>query len=113
MVDAEYVPERGDVVWMTFDPTLGHEQPGRRPAVVLSPAFYNRPSGLALVCPVTSRPKGYPFEVALPVGLPVRGVALCDQVRSIDWRQRVLEFIIPMPAGDAAQILAVTRRLLD
>src|SRR5437762_13948374 len=81
-----YVPERGDAVWLTLDPQAGHEQAGRRPALVLSPAAYNGRVGLALCCPITNQAKGYPFEVALPDGLAVSGVVLADQVKSLDWR---------------------------
>ncbi|KAF0107531.1 MAG: mRNA interferase [Anaerolineaceae bacterium] len=88
-----YVPERGDLVWLTFNPQAGHEQAGRRPAVVLSPAAYNGKVGLALLCPITSQVKGYPFEVALPGGLPISGVILADQVKSLDWQAREAEKI--------------------
>lgn len=84
----EYVPERGDAVWITLDPQAGHEQAGRRPALVLSPSAYNGRVGLALLCPITSQVKGYPFEVPLPAGLPVAGVVGADQVKSLDWRAR-------------------------
>jgi mRNA interferase MazF len=87
-----YVPNRGDLVWLTFDPKAGHEQAGRRPAFVLSPEVYNRKTNLILACPVTSRVKGYPFEVALPVGLPVSGVILADQIKSLDWKERKAQF---------------------
>ncbi len=87
-----YVPERGDLVWLTFDPQAGHEQAGRRPAFVLSPAAYNRKTNLFLACPVTSRIKGYPFEVALPAGVPVSGVILADQIKSLDWKERKAQF---------------------
>jgi mRNA interferase MazF len=83
-----YVPDRGDIVWLQFDPQAGHEQAGRRPAFVVSPRAYNRKVGLALFCPVTSRAKGYPFEVALPRGGKVRGAVLSDQLKSLDWRAR-------------------------
>jgi mRNA interferase MazF len=83
-----HAPDRGDLVWLEFNPQAGHEQAGRRPALVISPGAYNRRVGLALCCPVTSHVKGYPFEVALPVGLPVTGVVLSDQVKSLDWRAR-------------------------
>ena len=83
-----YAPDRGDLVWVEFNPQAGHEQAGRRPALVISPGAYNRRVGLALFCPVTSQVKGYPFEVALPPGLPVGGVVLSDQVKSLDWRAR-------------------------
>jgi mRNA interferase MazF len=82
------VPERGDVVWLEFDPQAGSEQAGHRPALVLSPRSYNRKVGLALVCPITSRVKGYPFEVELPPGHAATGVILCDQIKSLDWRAR-------------------------
>jgi mRNA interferase MazF len=83
-----YIPERGDAVWITLDPQAGHEQAGRRPALILSPATYNGRVGLALLCPITSRVKGYPFEVPLPPGLPVAGVIGADQVKSLDWQAR-------------------------
>ena len=95
----DYVPERGDVVWLDFDPQTGREQAGRRPAFVLSPAAYNGRVGLALLCPVTSRVKGYPFEVALPEGLAVGGVVLSDQVKSLDWRRRRAVFACRVEAG--------------
>lgn len=87
----DYVPDRGDVVWLTLDPQAGHEQAGRRPAVVLSPRAYNARVGLALFCPVISKEKGYPFEVRLPRNLSVEGVVLADQVKSLDWRARRAE----------------------
>jgi mRNA interferase MazF len=89
---AAYVPDRGDMVWINFDLQAGHEQGGRRPAIVLSPRSYNKPSGLGLFCPVTSRAKCYPFEVPLPDGLPVTGIVLVDQVRSLDWQSRRVSF---------------------
>jgi mRNA interferase MazF len=87
-VAARYVPERGEIVWLEFNPQAGHEQAGRRPALVVSPGSYNRKVGLALFCPVTSQVKGYPFEVVLPPGLGVQGAILSDQVKSLDWRVR-------------------------
>ena len=80
-----YIPDRGDAVWISFNPQAGHEQAGHRPAVVLSPRAYNQKSGLALFCPITSRIKGYPFEVVLPPDLPVQSAVLCDLVKSLDW----------------------------
>jgi mRNA interferase MazF len=101
-----FVPDRGDVVWLTFDPHAGHEQAGRRPAVVLSPAAYNGKVGLATLCPITSRVKGYPFEVILPEGDIVSGAILADQVKSLDWRERRAELITPLPAATIAEVLA-------
>ena len=92
-----YIPQRGDVVWLTFNPQAGHEQAGRRPALVLSPSSYNSKVGLAIFCPVTSQVKGYPFEVTLPPGSRLAGVVLADQVKSLDWRIRRAEFICKVP----------------
>lgn len=95
--DASYVPDRGDAVWIQLNPQAGHEQAGRRPALVVSPAAYNGCVGLALLCPITSQVKGYPLEVALPEGIEVSGVVLSDQVKSLDWRARGAEFICRTP----------------
>ena len=95
---APYVPARGDLVWLQFSPQVGHEQAGRRPALVISPASYNRRVGLAVCCPVTSQVKGYPFEVLLPAGLGVEGAVLSDQIKSLDWRARKARRIAGVPA---------------
>lgn len=100
-----YVPRRGDIVWLTFNPQAGHEQAGRRPAVVLSPLSYNAKVGLALLCPITSAVKGYPFEVNLPHGLPISGVILADQVKSLDWQARAVEFIGALPDVVTQEVL--------
>jgi mRNA interferase MazF len=92
-------------VWLSFHPQAGHEQAGRRPAVVLAPQQYNARVGLALFCPITSRAKGYPFEVAIPAGLPVGGVVLSDQVKSLDWRARRADFICALPRETVTEIL--------
>ena len=88
-----YIPQRGDVVWLTLNPQAGHEQSGRRPAVIISPRSYNSKIGLAILCPVTSQVKGYPFEVLFPEGLPVTGAILSDQVKNLDWHARNAELI--------------------
>jgi mRNA interferase MazF len=106
------VPERGDVVWITLNPQAGHEQAGRRPALVLSPASYNGKVGLAILCPLTSRAKGYPFEVRIPDGLAVSGVILADQVKSLDWRTRNAEKICTLPAETVAEVLGKLGTLL-
>ena len=108
-----YVPDRGDTVWVDLDPQAGHEQAGRRPALVLSPAKYNRPSGLALLCPITSQVKGYPYEVALPEGLSVSGVILADQVKNVDWRARRAKRIGQVPADTLQEVLARLNTLLS
>jgi mRNA interferase MazF len=112
MVGKRYVPDRGDVVWLTFSPQSGRGQAGRRPAVVLSPRAYNERVGLAIFCPITSRAKGYPFEIALPVGLMVGGVMLCDQVKSLDWAARQAELIDALPTTVVAEALAKIGLLL-
>jgi mRNA interferase MazF len=93
-----YVPRRGDIVWLSFEPQTGHEQEGRRPALVLSPSEYNSKVGLALFCPITSQSKGYPFEVPIPPGLKVTGVVLSDQAKSLDWRARHAEYASQLPS---------------
>ncbi len=109
---ARSVPDRGDVVWLEFDPQAGHEQAGHRPAVVLSPRAYNQKSGLALFCPLTSRIKGYPFEVVLPPDLPVQGAVLCDQVKSLDWSARRSRLAVKLPPSILDDVLAKVRALL-
>jgi mRNA interferase MazF len=106
------IPDRGDAIWLTFNPQAGHEQAGRRPALVLSPAAYNGKAGLALLCPITNQVKGYPFEVIIPDGLDVTGVILSDQVKSLDWRARQAEFIARLPDEVAAEVLAKLGTLL-
>ncbi len=100
-----YVPARGDAVWLTFTPQAGHEQTGRRPALVLSPASYNGKVGLAILCPIASQVKGYPFEVATPAGSQISGAILADQVKSLDWRVRQAEFICKLPRETTVEVL--------
>lgn len=111
---APRAPDRGDIVWVDFDPHAGHEQAGRRPALIVSPISYNRKVGLVLLCPITNQRKGYPFEVPLPEGLKVAGVVLADQLKSLDWRARRAEFCCKASAptvldaiGKAQSLLAV------
>jgi mRNA interferase MazF len=109
---AAYVVERGHLVWLNFDPQAGHEQAGRRPALVLSPAGYNGRTGLALICPITSQVKGYPFEILLPPNLGLRGVVLADQLKSIDWRARQAQFADQCPKNILSEVLARIAPLL-
>jgi mRNA interferase MazF len=109
---SEIVPDRGDAVLISLDPQAGHEQAGRRPALVLSPAHYNGRVGLALFCPITNRLKGYPFEVPIPSGLPVRGVVLADAVKSLDWRARQAEVICRLPPSVSMEVLRKLAALL-
>jgi len=106
------VPDRGDAVWITLNPQAGHEQAGRRPALVLSPARYNGRVGLALLCPITGQIKGYPFEIQLPPDLPLTGVILADQVRSLDWRARRAEVIVRLGEDIVAEVLRKLSTLL-
>jgi len=107
-----YVPNRGDVVWINFDPQAGHEQKGRRPALIDSHRDYNAPSGLALCCPITSRIKGHPFEVPVSPVDGLRGVILCDHVRNVDWRARKARFITQASADCLDDVLAKIEALL-
>ena len=106
-------PRRGDAVWISLAPQAGHEQAGRRPALVVSPAEYNRKVGLALLCPITSRVKGYPFEVRIPDGLAVGGAELSDQVKSLDWRARRAQLICRMPSAVVSETLGKLLTLLE
>ena len=112
MTSTEYVPDRGDVVWLSFAPQAGHEQAGRRPALVLTPAAYQRVVGLALCCPITRRAKGYPFEVALADGMGVAGVVLADHVKSLDWRARGAELVDRAPDSVTARVVELIGQLI-
>lgn len=101
-----YVPDRGDLVFLDFDPVRGHEQAGVRPALVLSAVSYNSKVGLALVCPITSRAKGYPFEVPIPMGLAINGVILTDQVKSISWPHRNISYRDALPVPVFRQVVS-------
>lgn len=107
-----YTPRRGDVVWIDLNPQAGHEQSGRRPAIVLSPEIYNKKVGLCLLCPITTKAKGYPFEVEIPYGSEVSGVVLSDQVKSLDWRVRKAELIHRLPDNITQSVLARLGTLL-
>ncbi|MFP3879716.1 MAG: type II toxin-antitoxin system PemK/MazF family toxin [Dehalococcoidia bacterium] len=108
-----YIPRRGDVVWITLNPQAGHEEAGRRAAVVISPQSYNDKVGLAIFCPVTSQVKGYPFEVLIPARLPVAGAILSDQIRSLDWRARNVELICTLPSETVSEVLHKLAMLLS
>ena len=98
-------PDPGDLVWINFDPQAGREQSGRRPALVLTPRRYHQVTHLTVVCPITSTRRGYPFEIPLPDGLPIRGVVLADQVKSIDRRARMIEPAGQVPSPFLAHVL--------
>jgi mRNA interferase MazF len=107
-----YIPDRGDLVWLNFNPQAGREQAKRRPAIVLSPLAYNGKVRLVLVCPITSKVKGYPFEVQLPSNLQVSGVILSDQIKSLDWQVREIEFIDKAPTLLVQEVVGKIKTLL-
>ena len=107
-----YVPDAGDLVWLTFDPQAGSEQCGRRPALILSPRSYNAKARLAIACPITSQVKGYPFEVALPAGGTIGGVVLADHVKNLDWQARRVEFAERAPSEVVTDVRERLRALL-
>ncbi len=100
-----YIPDSGDIVWITFNLQAGHEQAGHRPALVLSPKSYNGKVGLAILCPITSKVKGYPFEVLIPDELEVSGAILSDQVKSLDWKARKAEFSCKLPPASYNEVV--------
>ena len=113
MVRQSYVPEAGDLVWLSFNPQSGHEQAGRRPALILSPRLYNAKARLAIACPITSQPKGYPFEVPLPDDANITGVVLADHVKSVDWEARQIEFASTVSADLLTDVRERLRVLLE
>ena len=112
MVARSYIPDAGDLVWLTFDPHAGQEQRGRRPALILSPRAYNAKARLAIACPITSHAKGYPFEVALPDNGKVTGVILADDVKNLDWGARRIEFAATAPSEVLTDVRERLRVLL-
>jgi mRNA interferase MazF len=108
-----YVPERGDIVWIMLNPQSGHEQAGRRPAIILSPIKYNSKTGLCICCPITSQEKDYPFEVKMPMGLPVAGVILADQIKNLDWQAREAQFACKIPDSVIEQVIEKISLLLQ
>jgi mRNA interferase MazF len=107
-----YVPDRGDIVWLQFNPQSGHEQSGKRPALTLSPKTYNQKVGLAIFCPITSQEKGYPFEVKVRSS-KISGVILADQVKSLDWRKREAEFIVKAPSTVINEAIGLLNTLIS
>jgi mRNA interferase MazF len=106
-----FVPDRGDIVWLQFDPQAGYEQAGRRPALTISPKSYNQKTGLGIFCPITSHEKGYPFEVKIMIS-KIQGVILVDQIKSLDWKIRKAEFIQKVKPEVLADVLALLDTLI-
>ena len=113
MSDSGYVPERGDAIWLQFNPQASSEQTDHRLALVISPKAYNKRVGLALLCPITSKVKGYPFEVGLPPGLDIGGVILSDQIKNLDWRTRQATFICTVPTNIVLEVVAKVAAIID
>lgn len=107
-----YIPDRGDIVKLNFSPQEGHEQAGDRPALILSPARYNKLSSLALMCPITNQSKGWRFEVELSEEIQITGVVLSDQVKSFDWRARQVKFVERVPDELVEEVMAKIETLL-
>jgi mRNA interferase MazF len=107
-----YIPDRGDLVWLQFNPQSGHEQSERRPALTLSPKAYNQKVGLAIFCPIASQEKGYPFEVEIKEG-KIKGAVLADQVKSLDWRQRDVKFIARAPLKVITVVIGLLSTLVS
>ncbi len=109
----DYVPDRGDIVWLEFNPRVGHEQSGIRPALVISPVEYNIKVGLAIFCPITSKEKGYPFEVKVNAGDKIKGVILSDQVKSLDWKKRNAKYITSLDKKKVKDVIEKISLLID
>jgi mRNA interferase MazF len=105
VVKSNYIPDRGDIVWLDFNPQTGREQSGRRPALTISPKAYNEKLGLAIFCPITSNIKGYPFEVKIPARLKIKGVILADHVKNLDWKIRKAKYICKLPSNNLLDVM--------
>ena len=112
MVKKDYIPDRGDIVWLNFNPQSGHEQKGKRPAIVVSPKEYNERVGLGLFCPITSKIKNYPFEVKIE-NKKIIGVVLSDQIKSLDWKSRDIEFIFKETSEKIEEIIGKLNLLIN
>ncbi|VAX24109.1 Programmed cell death toxin MazF [hydrothermal vent metagenome] len=109
---SNYIPERGDIVWLDFNPQAGREQSGRRPALTISPKEYNQKVGLSIFCPITSNIKGYPFEVKIPPKLKIKGVILADHVKNLDWESRNAKYICKLPTNILLDVLGKLNLLI-
>lgn len=113
VIPAGYVPDQGDIIEIDHNPQAGHEQAGRRPALVLSVKKYNAASNLCLYCPITNTKKGHPFEIDIPKGLPITGTILSDQMRSLDWQAREAEHLSEVPLEIVQAVLVRINRILN
>ncbi len=112
-MNSNYIPTKGDLVWLDFSPQKEHEQAGRRPALCISPKEYNQKVGLAIFCPITSIKKGYPFEVLIPPSIEIEGVILSDYVKNLDWKARNTEFIASLPPSQFKEVIGKLQSLLE
>ncbi|OQY52963.1 MAG: mRNA-degrading endonuclease [Desulfobacteraceae bacterium 4572_89] len=109
-----YLPKRGDIVWTNFDPAAGYEQKGKRPALILSPANFNKVFGLALAAPITSRARGHAFETDLnDPNIKIKGVVLCQQIKMIDFKERGLQYVAKAPGEVLNEVLGKARTILE
>lgn len=111
MVKSDYIPMRGDLIWIGFNPQSGHEQAGKQPALVVSPIEYNRISGLCILFPITGKIKGYPFEVEIKTPL-ITGVILADQIKSLDWKTRNAQFICQTDQNLVEEVISLFETLI-
>jgi mRNA interferase MazF len=112
MVKVNYVPDRGDIIWIEFNPQAGQEQAGRRPALVISPKSYNGITGLCVLFPITNQIKGYPFEVEIPKS-KITGVILCDHIKNLDWKARNAEFAAKVPRNIVEEVINLFSTLIS
>lgn len=113
MNNRDYIPGKGDIVWIDFNPQSGHEQAGRRPALVLSPYNYNAKIGLVLVCPITSKVKNFSFETKIPENININGVILSDQIKSFDWKKRNVDYISTIQPNTFNEVIDKLGTLLE
>ncbi len=108
----KYIPDKGDFVILTFDPQAGHEQMGRRPALVISNTLFNQHTGLALVCPITNTDRGIPFHICIPQDAGITGLVMVDQIKSVDFRARVVQFMEKAPPILMREVMAILEAIL-
>lgn len=112
MVKKAYIPDRGDIIWLTLDPTKGHEQKGRRPVLIISPRKYNAMTNMSLACPITSTVKDYPFEVVIK-SPKINGVVISDQVRALAWKDRKADFVAKIPKDALDEVIKKIKLLIS
>ncbi|MGE0086497.1 MAG: type II toxin-antitoxin system PemK/MazF family toxin [Desulfococcaceae bacterium] len=109
---SKYIPDKGDFVILTFDPQAGHEQAGRRPAIVISNKLFNQHTGLALVCPITNTDRGIPFHVCIPEDAGITGLVMVDQIKSVDYRARMIQFMEKAPPMVIREVMSILEAVI-